>query len=160
MENRVSDGKVLTLTAPSGGVVSGSVYKVGSMIVVAVITASEAESFTAENKGVFTCAKTTSQAWAEGDPLYWVVSTSKFSTVAAGNTFAGYASAVAGSADTTGSVLLVGAGSAVALQGDAVADVATADGSDATTTQALANALKVKVNALLAELRQASVIAT
>lgn len=43
--------------------------------------------------------------------------------------------------------------------GDAVANVSTADGSDAATTQALANALKAKVNALLAELRQAGVIA-
>ena len=33
------------------------------------------------------------------------------------------------------------------------ANVATADGSDATTTQALANALKVKLNALLTALR-------
>ena len=41
---------------------------------------------------------------------------------------------------------------------DAVADEATADGSDLATTQALANALKAKVNALLAELRTAKII--
>ena len=37
--------------------------------------------------------------------------------------------------------------------GAACADVSTADGSDAATTQALANALKTKLNALLAILR-------
>lgn len=40
----------------------------------------------------------------------------------------------------------------------AVADEATADGSDAASTQALANALKAKVNDLLAKLRTAGII--
>lgn len=47
----------------------------------------------------------------------------------------------------------------VSKKGAAVTDVSTADGSDAATTQALANALKVKLNALLASLRAAEVIA-
>lgn len=42
--------------------------------------------------------------------------------------------------------------------GPAVADIATANGSDAATTQALANATKAKVNELLAALRTAGVI--
>ena len=37
--------------------------------------------------------------------------------------------------------------------GSALADISTADGTDAATTQALANATKAKVNALLAILR-------
>lgn len=40
----------------------------------------------------------------------------------------------------------------------AVADIATADGSDAATTQALANANKAKINDLLAKLRTAGVL--
>ena len=36
---------------------------------------------------------------------------------------------------------------------DALTAVSTADGSDPTTTQALANALKVKVNAIIAALQ-------
>ena len=46
-------------------------------------------------------------------------------------------------------------GNTVAASGTrtACADVSTADGSDAATTQALANALKTKLNALLAILR-------
>lgn len=45
-------------------------------------------------------------------------------------------------------------------QAAAVADEATVDGSDPATTQALANALKVKVNALLASLRTANLLDT
>lgn len=41
----------------------------------------------------------------------------------------------------------------------AVADIATADGSDPATTQALANATKAKVNALLASLRAGGFLA-
>lgn len=41
-----------------------------------------------------------------------------------------------------------------------IAAVATADGSDAGTTQTLANALKVKVNALIAELKAGGALAT
>lgn len=40
----------------------------------------------------------------------------------------------------------------------AVADIATADGSDPATTQALANATKAKVNALLAAMRTAGLL--
>lgn len=43
-------------------------------------------------------------------------------------------------------------GDAVVTQGAAVSAIATADGSDPTTTQALANATKAKVNALIAAL--------
>ncbi len=45
-----------------------------------------------------------------------------------------------------------------AIPTSAVADVATADGSDPATTQALANALKVKINDLLAKLRTAGIV--
>lgn len=45
-------------------------------------------------------------------------------------------------------------------QGSAIADIATADGSDAATTQALANATKAKVNVILAALRAHGLIDT
>jgi hypothetical protein len=48
----------------------------------------------------------------------------------------------------------------VAGQAAAVTDITTADGSDAATTQALANATKAKVNALLASLRAAGILAS
>jgi predicted RecA/RadA family phage recombinase len=56
--------------------------------------------------GVWEVDKTTSQAWAQGEALYWVAGTSKFSTSASGNTKAGYAAKAALSADTTGQIVL------------------------------------------------------
>lgn len=44
------------------------------------------------------------------------------------------------------------------VQAEAVADISTANGSDPATTQALANALKVKINDLLAKLRTAGLL--
>lgn len=51
------------------------------------------------------------------------------------------------------------ASSSLAGQAAHVADVTTPDGSDAGTTQTLANALKVKVNAILAALQAAGLMA-
>lgn len=45
------------------------------------------------------------------------------------------------------------------IRAAAVADVATADGTDAGTTQTLANALKAKMNDLLTKLRTAGLLA-
>lgn len=52
-----------------------------------------------------------------------------------------------------------GAGGGLLVTGIAVADIATADAADLATAIALANATKAKVNALLAVLRTAKVIA-
>lgn len=109
MRNFKKSGDVLTLTAPSGGVVSGSFYKIGSLIVVAAVTAAQGESFEAQVTGEFRDApKTTSQSWSEGTLLYWVAGTSKFSSTASGNTPAAVATEAAGSSDTTGVVRLNG----------------------------------------------------
>lgn len=64
--------------------------------------------------------------------------------------------AITNKADADALIAAIDSGSAV---GVAVANIATADGSDAATTQALANATKAKVNELLASLRGAGVIA-
>lgn len=50
-------------------------------------------------------------------------------------------------------------GDAEVTPAEAVADITTANGSDATTTQALANATKAKVNELLGVLRDAGLLA-
>lgn len=106
MKNKVQSGKVLTLTAPTGGVVSGTAYKVGGMVVVACVSAAEGESFAAEVEGVYTLPKTTSEAWTEGAKLYWDNTAKSFTTTSTSNTLAGFAAAAAASADTTGNVLV------------------------------------------------------
>lgn len=71
MRNFVQPGKVLTLAAPAGGVVAGVGYLIGHLFVVADETAAAAATFTGETEGVFSLAKTSAQAWAVGDRIYW-----------------------------------------------------------------------------------------
>jgi len=105
----VQPGDVLTLTAPAGGVVSGTAYLIGGLVVVAEATAAATEKFPARTAGVYTLAKATGQTWAEGAKLYWDDTAKKFTTTSTSNTFAGHAVAAAATGDTTGQVRLHGA---------------------------------------------------
>jgi predicted RecA/RadA family phage recombinase len=72
MKNFVQPGKILTLTSPIGGVISGTVYQIEDLIVVATVTAAAGESFAAfVGPGVITYAKAPSEAWSEGEKIYW-----------------------------------------------------------------------------------------
>lgn len=53
MKNFVSKGETLTLTAPTGGVVSGSAYLIGAIAVVAHESAAEGAHFVGHTCGVF-----------------------------------------------------------------------------------------------------------
>jgi predicted RecA/RadA family phage recombinase len=108
--NFVQPGDSLTLTAPGGGVVSGNVYLIGVLLVVAAITAAATEPFTCMARGVFDVPKAPSQAWTEGAAVYWDAGNSRFTTTAGGNTLAGVAVLAVGSGagETTGRVFLNG----------------------------------------------------
>lgn len=108
MNNFVQIGENLTLTAPSGGVTSGLGYLIGSLFVVATVTADEGEAFVGRVIGVVTLVKTTGQAWTEGLKLYWDNTAKKVTSTAGGNTLIGVASEAAASADATGNVRLDG----------------------------------------------------
>src|SRR5262245_43424604 len=109
MKNYVQPGKVLTLVAPSGGVVSGTGYKIGSIIAIATHNADQTLPFEGVVAGVHKVAKVTSQAWTQGALLYYVSATKNFSTSSGGNTLAGVAERAAGTNDTTGYIRLNGA---------------------------------------------------
>lgn len=51
--NFVQDGDAIQLPAPSGGVVSGGLYEFGTLVVVAVTSAAEGETFTGRTLGVW-----------------------------------------------------------------------------------------------------------
>ncbi len=51
--NHVQDGKVLKLIAPTGGVVSGGIYVIGALVVIALVTAKKDEEFAAATDGVW-----------------------------------------------------------------------------------------------------------
>lgn len=110
MKNFQQNGEVLTLVAPSGGVVSGGVYKIGSFIVVAVADKAVDEEFEGQRRGVFSVTKVGSQAWTQGAPVYWDNGNTRFTTTSGGNTLAGAAveAVGSGSGETTGVVLLDG----------------------------------------------------
>lgn len=108
MENYNSPGEVLELTAPSGGVVSGVVYLIGSLLAVATVTAAEAAKFSGLVVGVIEYAKVSAQAWSEGAKVYWDNSAKNFTTTSGGNTLAGVAAAAAANPSATGKVRLDG----------------------------------------------------
>ncbi len=56
--NYVQDGDVLQLTAPAGGVVSGGIYAIGALVVVAIADAEAGEKFAANTNGVWSAPAT------------------------------------------------------------------------------------------------------
>lgn len=108
MKNYVQNGDTLALTAPVGGVVSGTAYLIGAIVVVAIHSAAAGATFQGRVEGVFNLPKATGAAWTEGAKLYWDNAAKNFTTTSAGNTFAGNAAAAAASGDTTGVVRLAG----------------------------------------------------
>lgn len=110
MRNFIQPGDILPLTAPGGGVVSGTPYQIGQLVVIAGKSAAATETFPGQTVGVFDVPKAASQAWAEGEPVYF--DGSVFTTVATGNVLAGNAAAIVagGAGDTTGRVRLSNSG--------------------------------------------------
>jgi predicted RecA/RadA family phage recombinase len=104
--NFVKEGKYVTMTAPSGGCESGSTYKFGSLIVVALADADEGDAVECATSGVWTLAKTAGEAWTVGAKLYWDNTAGEWTTTTTSNTLAGYAHAAAASDATTGQVYL------------------------------------------------------
>jgi predicted RecA/RadA family phage recombinase len=110
MDNFVQAGNALTLTAPGGGVVSGTAYLIGSLLVVATVDADAGDSFVGQVTGVISYEKPGSQAWTEGAKIYWDNSAKKMTTTSGGNTLVGVAAEAvgAGASETTGKVRLDG----------------------------------------------------
>ncbi|MFY9293350.1 MAG: DUF2190 family protein [Methylorubrum rhodinum] len=107
MQNYTQRGKSLTAIAPAGGVVSGQPVAVGKLFGVAAQSAPAGASYTLELTGVFTLSKTSAQAWAQGDTLYWDAANSLVTSVNSGSLLpAGYAADVAANPSSIGSVLL------------------------------------------------------
>ncbi len=104
----VQPGDVLTLTAPTGGVVSGTPYQIGQLLVIAMVTAAEAAAFEGMVSGVHDLPKVSAQAWTEGALVYWDDTAKLVTTTAAGNLLIGAASAAAANPSATGRVRLSG----------------------------------------------------
>jgi predicted RecA/RadA family phage recombinase len=107
--NYVQPGDVMTFTAPTGGVTSGTPVLIGNLLVIPQSTVAQTLPFAGAVVGVFTLPKATGTAWTEGCLLYWAPATSNITTVSTSNYRVGCAAAAAASGDTSGQVRLTGA---------------------------------------------------
>lgn len=153
MKNYVQDGETLTLAAPYD-VLSGAGFQVGAIFAVAVNDTLSGANVEGVTEGVFILKKTSAQAWTQGQKIYWDNTNKRCDSDGTVGILIGAATAAAANPSATGYVVLN-----ESVPGDlegpqaAVADIATADATDLATAEALANACKAKINALLAELR-------
>jgi predicted RecA/RadA family phage recombinase len=105
MKNYVQEGEALTVTAPYD-VAAGAGVKVGAIFGVAINTATSGNAVQIQREGVFDIAKTGSQAWTAGDPIYWDATNKLATNVKGAGLPIGYALLAALSADATGRVVL------------------------------------------------------
>lgn len=154
MKYWIQEGNTIAYAASGAAKSAGAVVAVGEIIGVVVNDIADGSSGPVAIRGVVKVTKVGSQAWAIGDQVFWDHTNSRFTKTASSDADqpagVAYETAGSGAGVTTGYVLLL---PHMCKKAASVADVATADGSDAATTQALANALKVKINALLAAMR-------
>ena len=100
MKNFVQPGDVVTVIAPSGGVVSGQGVLVGYLFGVAAFAAAAGASVEIACEGVYTLPKATG-ALAVGDKLYWDATAGNLTATSSGNKWVAVAAKAALSADAT-----------------------------------------------------------
>jgi len=109
MQNYIQPGRVLTFTAPAGGVKSGVGVKVGQLFVVPAADAAAGTMFEGKATGVFALPKLSAQAWTEGQLIYWDAANDRCTSAsAAGLLPIGCAAAAAANPSTSGLVRLNG----------------------------------------------------
>lgn len=163
MINFVKKGGVIEYINSGGTpILSGSVVVIGGLIGIAVTTIAVGDSGSVNLEGVYELPLNGAIP-AIGTVLYWDATNTRCDVLATVGPFIGNSASTV--ADLAGGVrvLLAGEGrptSSLVTQQPVIAAIATADGSDAGTTQTLANATKAKVNAILAALKLAGIIAS
>jgi len=107
MKNYVQDGKVITVTAPAGGVSSGDGVLIGAgLFGVAQKDAAAGDPVAIVTRGVFELPKTSAQAWTVGALIYWDADPGECTTTSTDNTIIGVAVAAAANPSAVGTVLL------------------------------------------------------
>lgn len=104
-KNGIKDGKVLTVTAPVGGLESGQGYLFGDIFGVVLVDAAEAYDTEMQVDGCWSLSKVTGAIIA-GQKLYWDNTQKKLTTTATGNKFVGNAIEAAATNDATAKVRL------------------------------------------------------
>jgi predicted RecA/RadA family phage recombinase len=155
MTNYIQPGDVMQYANAGSAISSGDIVVVGDQCGIAVtdIAATSGVGSLAMS-GVYQCPKDGDEAFSQGDYLYYDSADGTLTKTATGNTPFGIAFEAAAEAAVVCIAKLMPHPNQVAVE----AAVATADGSDAATTQALANALKAAHNSLLVKLKAAGIM--
>lgn len=106
MKNFVKPGKVMTVTAPVGGVVSGQVYQVGALVGVATGSAAEGEEYELSLMGVYKLAKDSALVLAQGVAVEWDNTAKEVVADTLGDFEVGYVHKAAGNGLTEVEILL------------------------------------------------------
>lgn len=156
MTNYVQAGEIMEYANGGTAISSGDTVVIGNRVGVAITDiAATTGTGSVALTGVYSMAKDPDEAFSQGDLLFYDSSDDTYTKTATGNKHAGVAFEAAASDATTCKVLLT----PLPKQATVIAAVATADGSDAATTQALANALKASHNSVIAALKAAGLMA-
>ena len=110
-KNFLKSGGVITLAAAPYARLSGEGVKMGSLFGVCLTDIANGAAGEIETVGVFEIKKVGSQAWTQGDRVYWDDTNKQCTTTSSGNLFIGHAHAAVGSGagETLGEVRLHGA---------------------------------------------------
>lgn len=105
--NYIQPGEHVTVVSP--GTVAGQMYKVGSIIGVAQTTTDSGQNVVLSVIGVYEVPKVSAQAWAVGDPVYFVTASRNLTNVSAtGHFLVGVATEVAANPTSVGRARLNG----------------------------------------------------
>lgn len=107
MNTYVQDGKTLTLTAPYARA-SGEGALVGSVFGVATAAVANGAEGEFQVEGVVTIAKTSAQAWTQGQKIYWDNVNKRCDSDSTVGQLIGVATAAAANPSSTGTVKLLG----------------------------------------------------
>ncbi|MGA2637440.1 DUF2190 family protein [Methylocella sp.] len=108
-KNFLQKAEVITVTAPSGGLLSGQGVLIGALFGVSQFAAAAGASAEIATEGAWTLPKAASPiAFAQGAPVYWDAGAGDVTSVAHLNYAIGVATAAAAATDATAAVRLDG----------------------------------------------------
>jgi predicted RecA/RadA family phage recombinase len=109
MRNFIQRGEVITMTAPTGGILSGAGAMFGALFGVAQFDAAQATPVEVATEGVFSLPKpNTVVAFTVGERIFWDNATGLCKKTASGFFPIGIATVAAGATDATVAVRLDG----------------------------------------------------
>lgn len=106
-QNFVQEGEVVTLTMPYARASSGLGVQVGAIFGVTMDAYDNAASGRVEREGIHTLAKTSAQAWTQGQRLFWDDTNKRLDSDSTVGMFVGAAYEAAANPSSTGKVLLM-----------------------------------------------------